>query len=162
MTAPDDGPAGLLVSPDRAADALAWAIRAECKVRRRMTIGELAARAGIDKDRLYRIIDPNPLESRRASFAEVLSIWAVLGEAGANPALALIGLAAEPASAEADNITLAAAELSLGNGQLAVIAADGKISADEAADAERAADQVINNALAIKAAAAAARRGRRG
>jgi hypothetical protein len=162
MNSGEAGQTGLLVSPDRAAEALAWAIRAECKMRGRMTIAELAVRAGIRPDRLYRIIDPNPVESRRASLAEALSIWAVLGEAGANPALALIGLTAEPASAEADNITLAAAELSLGNGQLALIAADGKISADEAADAERAAQMVITNAFAIMAAAAKAGRGGRG
>ncbi len=162
MTAPDTVANTLLVSPDHAADDLGRAVRLFCRADPAWTIKRVADEAGMAEKRLRKLIDNDPLERRPASLAEALSIWAVIGTRGASTSLARIGMVAEPEEAEPASITRAAAGLAMASGQLAMIAADGSVDHDETEAADRAADEAINNALALKAAAAARRRkGRR-
>ena len=162
MTAPPSVEKALIVSPDLVAEDLGRAVRLFCTVERAMTIGQLADAAGLAEKRLRKLIDNDPLERRPASLAEALALWAVMGTRSASLSLSRIGMVAEAEEAAPDSITHAAAELAMAPGQLVMIAADGAVDHNEAEAADRAADQAINHALALKQAAAKARRkGRR-
>ncbi len=162
MTAGDSVENVPIISPDAAADDLGRAVRLFCTVERQMTMGQLAMAAGIAEKRLRKLIDNQAEERRPIHLAEALSLWAVMGTRGASLCLARIGMVAEPEEAAPDSITRAAAGLALASGQLAMIAADGTVDHSEADDADKAADNAIAAAVAMKAAAGLARRkGRR-
>lgn len=143
----------LLVSPHAAADDLGRAVRLYCAGDSARTIKRVAQESGIPEKRLRKLIENQDEERRPASLAEALSIWAVIGTRGASTSLARIGMVAEPEEAEPESITHAAAGLAMASGKLAVIAADGSVDLDEAEAADRAADEAIENALALKSAA---------
>lgn len=132
-----------LVSPGQFMDDFADTVRIFCRVRRKMTIGQLAQRAGIAERRLEKLIHNDPLERRQASGSELLSVWAVLGEAGASHGLAAIGMAADDAGDAGGDVRLglAVADLFDAGADLARAAADGVIEPGEAAGVDAACDR---------------------
>jgi hypothetical protein len=152
-----------IVSPTRFMDDLADTVRIFCKVRRVMTIEQLAVRAGIGDNRMGKLIHRDPLERRQASGSELMSIWAVLGAAGASHGLASIGMIASDDETAADDVRLGLAVagfLEAGAG-LARAAADGKFDPSEADDALRACDQADEKTADLRRAARAAKKQRR-
>jgi hypothetical protein len=148
-----------IISPDSFMADLADTIRLVCKVRGKMTIGALAQRAGIAQRRLEKLIHNDPFERRQASGSELLSIWAVLGAAGASHGLAAIHMTAADNDAEPGGVRLgvAVADLFDAGADLARAAADGVIDAREAAGVDVACDRARETIDAIQATARAAR-----
>lgn len=161
--ADSDAPTGRndqAVSPARFMDDLAETVRLFCRVRRVMTIEQLAAHAGIGDNRMGKLIHRDPLERRQASGSELLSIWGVLGAAGASHGLARIGMIASDDDSESDNdrLGLAVADLFGAGADLAHVAADGRIDADEADAALRACDVADAKIADLRRAARKARK----
>jgi hypothetical protein len=149
-----------LVSPDRFMDDFADTVRIFCRVRRKMTIGQLAQRAGIAERRLEKLIHNDPLERRQPSGSELLSIWAALGAAGASHGLAAIGMAAQDVEDGGGDVRLglAVADLFDAGADLARAAADGVIEPGEAAGVDAACDRAEQKIAEIRSAARKAKR----
>lgn len=130
-----------------------------------MTIEQLAVRAGIGDNRMGKLIHRDPLERRQASGSELMSIWAVLGAAGASHGLASIGMIVHDDETAADDVRLGLAVagfLEAGAG-LALAAADGRIDADDADEADaalRACYQADERTAELRRAARLAKRTR--
>lgn len=142
-------------------DDFADTVRIFCKVRRKMTIGQLAQRSGIAERRLEKLIHNDPLERRQASGSELLSVWAVLGEAGASHGLAAIDMTAshtDDAGADAERLGLAVADLFDAGADVARIVADGVIDPGEAAAADAALDRAEHQVHQLRGAVKRARR----
>lgn len=163
MNAAESAEKGLIVSREAVADDLARAVRLFCLVEKRMTIGQLETAAGMAKGRLRDLIDNDPAARRPIHLAEALALWAVMGTRSASFSLQRISMVAEPEEAGTESITRAAAGLAMASGKLAMIAADGAVELDEVDAADKAADDAIAAAVALKHAAGKARRkGRHG
>lgn len=153
-----------VIPPARFMADLADTVRVFCKVRGKMTIGQLARRAGISERRMEKLIHNDPLEQRQASGSELLSIWAVLGSDAASHGLASIAMVAaqdEDTAADAA-LGLAVADFFDAGADIARAAANGRIDADEAEETLRACDLADRKTAQVRRAAHAAKRTRRG
>lgn len=145
-----------VVLPAKALGSFAQTIRLRCIRRRSPTLEQLAADSGVPLARIRKFLRDDD-DARMPNLAEALSIWAVLGASAASASLAEIGMvAAEGDGADAGLAELVADSLDA-TSSLARIAVDGSISADEAAAAERAADQLQETATTLRRKARQAR-----
>jgi hypothetical protein len=146
-----------IVSPAAAVAGFAQTIRLRCIRRRSPTLERLATDSGVPLARIRKFLRDDD-DARVPNLAEALSIWAVLGASAATASLAEIGMvAAEGDGAEAGLAELVADSLDA-TSSLARIAIDGAIAPDEAAAAERAADQLHETATTLRRKARQARR----
>jgi len=144
----------LAVSPEMLSDSVALAVRMHCLVRRKMTITALAQHAGMSVKRLQKLIDNDPMERRAVSGAELMSLMAVLGPAAASSVMALIGMSVEHSQeADAEPLGKMAAALIAASASLVAVASDGRVGRDEINDTMKAANEIMEQCHAFKAAA---------
>jgi hypothetical protein len=154
---PASGPIAPVVSPTRATAAFARTIRLQCIRRRSPTLDVLAAESGVALGRIHKFVSSDPASVRNPRLDEALSIWAVLGAAAATASLADIGMNAGDDEPGGPSLAEAVAGVLEDATEFARVAATGGITRRNAADIERAADDMIDEARSVRRQARAAR-----
>jgi hypothetical protein len=149
----------VVVARDRVIDAVRTQIRVAVNVERRFTVEQISQASGVTVRALRSYMANDPTEAREPSTSALLSIAVVLGPRTVNGILSLIGYggaepldepdAAEPMAIAADMMTEVAIITQ------AAARGKGRINHQDAPAVEKAANQIVADALKLSSIAEA-------